>query len=172
MSEQPPLAPDELVAAGGEREILAAFLDWHRSVILNKASGLTDAQVRRNIVPSATTLAGVVEHLTGVERYWFLRVLDQQPAKTLPPNSRGDDASWDLEPGDTVAVLLAEYRAACQQCRDAAARLPLDHLVPHPRLGRVSLRWIYVHMIEETARHAGHMDILRELTDGATGVDG
>jgi hypothetical protein len=69
----------------------------------------------------------------------------------------------------TVAQLLADYAAECARSRDVCARFALDDEVPHPRLGRVSLRWIYVHMIEETARHAGHADILRELADGSTG---
>jgi hypothetical protein len=75
------------------------------------------------------------------------------------------------DPGDTVAGVLADYRAACEQSRTAAAAHGLDDAVPHDRLGMVSLRWIYVHMIEETARHAGHADILREQTDGSTGFD-
>jgi hypothetical protein len=69
-------------------------------------------------------------------------------------------------------TLLAGYEQACADSRRAAAGLSLDRCVPHPRMGQVSLRWIYVHMIEESARHAGHADILREQTDGATGFDG
>jgi hypothetical protein len=68
--------------------------------------------------------------------------------------------------------LVTRYEAACAESRRVAAGLALDDTVPHPRLGRVSLRWVYVHMIEETARHTGHADILREQTDGATGFDG
>jgi Protein of unknown function (DUF664) len=70
-----------------------------------------------------------------------------------------------------VAGVLADYQAACEQSRAAAAEHELDHVVPHDRLGSVSLRWILVHMVEETARHAGHADILREQTDGSTGFD-
>ena len=70
-----------------------------------------------------------------------------------------------------MASVIADYAAACAESDRIAALLPLDHHVAHPRLGRVSLRWIYTHLIEETARHAGHLDILRELIDGVTGVD-
>jgi hypothetical protein len=68
--------------------------------------------------------------------------------------------------------VLATYDAACARSREIAAKFELDYMVPQEELGQVSLRWIYAHMIEETARHAGHADILRELTDGATGVIG
>jgi hypothetical protein len=172
VSQQPPLAPDELAAASGEREVLATFLDFHRSVIVNKASGLDDHAVRRQLVPSPTTLAGVVRHLIGVERDWFQAVLDQRAPQTLPANSIGGEDSWVLGPDDSITALIGEYQQVCQQSRQVAARFDLDDTVPHPRLGRVSLRWVYLHLIDETARHAGHMDILRELTDGATGVDG
>jgi hypothetical protein len=79
---------------------------------------------------------------------------------------------WTLSSSDTAETLLAGYEQACADSRRAAAGLSLDHCVQHPRLGQVSLRWIYVHMIEESARHVGHADILREQTDGATGFDG
>jgi Protein of unknown function (DUF664) len=90
----------------------------------------------------------------------------------IGPNVGGGTDSWDLAEDDTVESLAEEYRRTCEQSRQTAARFSLDDVVPQRRLGHVSLRWIYVHMIEETARHVGHADILREQTDGATGVDG
>jgi uncharacterized damage-inducible protein DinB len=168
----PPLAQDELAATGTEREVLEAFLDFYRGVIVRKVAGLSEDEARRRLVPSMTTLAGLLKHLTGVERGWFQRRLAQRSVEQVGPNSRGDDQSWVLSEDDTVASLAAEYEAACAESRRVAAQFALDDAVPHPRLDRVSLRWIYVHMIEETARHAGHADILREQTDGATGVDG
>jgi len=169
---QPPLAPDELVSAGGEREVLAAFLDLHRAVLRRKVSGMSEADTRLAIVPSATTLAGLVKHLAAVEREWFQKVLGRRTPEEIGADADAGDASFLLDPDETVDELIADYDEACEQSRRIAASLPLDHAVPHPRLGRVSLRWIYAHMIEETARHVGHADILRELTDGATGVDG
>jgi hypothetical protein len=157
-----------LVSTAGEREVLGAFLDFHRSVLVRKVSGLSEEDARRRLVPSMTTLAGLVKHVIGVERDWFQRRLTQRPDEGVGPDGDG----WVLADGDTVAALVAEYEQTCEQSRRTASGFDLDDTVPHPRLGRVSLRWIYVHMIEETARHVGHADILREQTDGATGVDG
>jgi uncharacterized damage-inducible protein DinB len=168
----PPLAPDERVSTGSEREVLEAFLDGYRGVLARKVAGLSDAQLRLRHVPSATTLAGILRHLTAVERGWFQRRLGRYPEEDLDPNTGGHDDSWELGPDDTLERLLADYDAACDESRRIAAGMALEDAVPHPRLGNVSLRWVLVHMIEETARHAGHADILRELTDGATGVDG
>ena len=162
----------EPISTGGEREVLEAFLDFYRDVIVRKVQGLSDEQARQRRVPSETTLAGLVKHLTGVERGWFERRLAQRAVDEIDGHVGGGDESWLLTGEDTVEALIAEYRGACEQSRRTAARFQLDDEVPHPRLGRVSLRWIYVHMIEETARHAGHADILREQTDGATGVEG
>lgn len=168
----PPLAADELVAAGTEREVLEAFLDFHREVLVRKVCGVSEQEARCRRVPSRTTLAGLVKHMIGVEQGWFQRVLAERPAGEIGPNIGGGDDSWALAEDETVESLVEEYRRTCEQSRRTAARFALDDAVPHRRLGRVSLRWIYVHMIEETARHVGHADILREQTDGATGVDG
>ena len=94
------------------------------------------------------------------------------PVPAVPPligNSRGDAPSWDVGPGETIADVIAEFDEACAESRRIAAAFALDHTVPHDQLGRVSLRWIYVHMIREHARHGGHADILREQIDGSTG---
>jgi uncharacterized protein DUF664 len=90
----------------------------------------------------------------------------------IGPNVGGSDESWDLAENEKVSSLIREYEQTCEQSRQTAARFALEDSVPEPDLGQVSLRWIYVHMIEETARHAGHADILRELTDGTAGMDG
>ena len=168
----PPLAPDELVATGSEREVLEAFLDFHRDVVVRKLSGVSETDARRRLVPSDTTLIGIVQHLAGVESDWFLRRLDGQPIERLTGSGGHPDGSWAVGDDETAEDVIARYRQACDRSREVAARYALEDSVPHPRLGRVSLRWIYVHMVEETARHAGHADILREQLDGATGVDG
>ncbi len=165
----PPLAPDEQVSTGSEREVLETFLDLYRTILKRKIGGLTDEQLRARHVPSGTTLAGLVKHLAAVEREWFQAVLAGRPTEELGlPDADG----WAVSDADTGDSLLADYDRACAESRQTAARLALDDTAPHARLGRVSLRWIYVHMIEETARHSGHADILREQTDGATGFDG
>lgn len=166
----PPLTPDELVSTAGERELLEAYLDNYRAIMVRKLAGLSDADTHRRLVPSKTTLASLLAHLTEVESSWFQRRLGQRDLPDIKPGWRGDEG-WDIDPDTPVAGLVARYEAACAQSRRIAAGLALDDTVPHHRLGRVSLRWVYVHMIEETARHAGHADILREQTDGATGFD-
>ncbi|MFC0864263.1 DinB family protein [Sphaerimonospora cavernae] len=164
-----PSLPPMLALTGGEREVLEAFLDFHRAMVTRKALGLSDQDIRRRHVPSLTTLGGLLKHLTIVERNWFRRVLAQDPTMG-PPTQEDADGSFMLDAEDTLDTLVAAYGEACAESRRIAAEFPLDHVVPHAELGQVSLCWIYVHMIEETARHAGHADILRELTDGVTGA--
>lgn len=168
----PSLAADELVATGTEREVLETFLDFHRGVLVRKVSGISEQEARYRRVPSSTTLAGLLKHMIGVERGWFQRVLAGRPAEEIGANVGGGDDSWELAEDETVESLVEEYQRTCEQSRQTAARFALDDAVPQRRLGQVSLRWIYVHMIEETARHVGHADILREQTDGTTGEDG
>ncbi|MET7961680.1 DinB family protein [Micromonospora zamorensis] len=165
----PTLGP-VLARTGDERAILDSFLDFHRGMLLRKLRGLSDADARRRLVPSATTLAGLVKHLTLVERNWFPTLLAPEPGDVYLASEEDAVASFTLDDQDSVAGLTEAYERACARSRAVAASLDLDHVVPHPQLGEVSLRWVLVHMIEETARHAGHADILRELTDGESGV--
>ena len=157
-------------ATADERESLEAFLDMYRDLLRNKLAGLSDEDAGRKLVPSDTTLAGLLKHLTLVERNWFVGHLAERGDVVVHPGA--GDPSWGLGPGDTVAALLAGYEQACEVSRRTAAGFDLDHTVPQRELGRISLRWIYLHMIEETARHVGHADILREQTDGRTGWTG
>ncbi|MET8123059.1 DinB family protein [Micromonospora sp. NPDC005189] len=165
----PTLGP-VLARTGDERTVLDSFLDFHRGVLLRKLRGLSDADAGRRLVPSATTLAGLVKHLTLVERNWFPTLLAPEPGDVYLNSPEDAAASFTLDEQDTVAGLAEAYERACVRSRAVAASFDLDHVVPHPQLGEVSLRWILVHLIEETARHAGHADILRELTDGETGA--
>ncbi|MFG1777106.1 DinB family protein [Micromonospora sp. NPDC049048] len=169
MAIDPTLGP-VLARTGDERAVLESFLDFHRGVLLRKLRGLSDADAARRLVPSATTVAGLVKHLTLVERNWFPCLLAPGPDDVYLSTEEDGLASFTLTEDDTVERLAAAYEQACARSREVAARFDLDHVVPQPQLGEVSLRWILVHMIEETARHAGHADILRELTDGATGA--
>ena len=146
--------------------MLETFLDLYRDIMKRKLAGLSDERIRQRHVPSETTLGGLVKHLAAVEREWFLVVLAGGSVEAP------QDDGWTLSGADTAESLLAGYEQACAASRQAASGFSLDDCVPHPRMGQVSLRWIYVHMIEESARHAGHADILREQTDGATGFDG
>ncbi|HEX3781352.1 MAG TPA: DinB family protein [Pseudonocardiaceae bacterium] len=160
-----------VTTAGTEREVLEFFLDFYRQVTKNKVRGLDEDQIRQRRVTSSTTLAGMLKHLAVAERSWFQRTLAQYGEKQIGALSHGsDERSWLVNDGETLDDLIAEYDEACAQSRAAAALFDLGHTVPHHRLGVVSLRWIYVHMIEETARHAGHADIIREQIDGVTGI--
>jgi uncharacterized damage-inducible protein DinB len=153
-----------------ERSTLESFLDDYRDIVVRKVSKLSDADARRRLVPSPTTVGGLIKHLRWVEYGWFEQLLHQRG----DDNRRTHERSWEFEflAGESLPILITEYHAQCEQSRRIAARYPLDHVVPHRRFGAVSLRWIYVHMIEETARHTGQLDILRELLDGTTGFDG
>jgi uncharacterized damage-inducible protein DinB len=150
----PAVGPDE-------REVLVGFLDYLRTSIAAKAEGLPDELVRRPGVPSGTNVLGLIKHLTAVERHWLLG----RPVRSWPATFR---AGRD----ETVAEVLAAYRAAAAEANAAVAGWDdLDASGPRPggRGGAPSRRWTLVHLIEETARHAGHADILREQLDGRTG---
>src|ERR1700761_1257364 len=130
----------------GERAILEAFLDDYRDVVVRKVSGLSDADARRPLVPSGTSVGGLLKHLRWVEYGWFDRLLQEHSDN----NRRAHERSWEftLLPEESLSTLLTEYQSQCDESRRIAARYPLDHEVPHHRFGSVSLRWIYVHMIE------------------------
>jgi hypothetical protein len=159
------------VAVADERSALALFLDHYREAVKDKVVGLSEEDVRRRLVPSATTPAGLIKHLTRVEVSWFQHRLAQIPRDELPTLMWIDEPDGDFVVGEneTVDSLVEGYAEQCSVSREMSARFDLDHIVPHPALGRVSHRWICLHMIEETARHAGHADILREQIDGKTG---
>ena len=161
----------EVAAVADERTTLEVFLDYYREAVKGKVRGLSDEDARRQLVPSATTLAGLIKHLCRVEVSWFQHRLAQIPSEDLPALRWIDEPDGDfrIAPDETVMTLIAKYDEQCALSRQTAAGFKLDDVVPHPALGEVSLRWIYVHMIEETARHAGHADILREQLDGTTG---
>ena len=164
-----PVDEEDLVAVAAERETLEGFLEYHRRVLGGKLRGLTEEAARRRLVPSLTTMIGLVSHAAAVERNWFQHHLAGTPREEIGGNARGDDPSWEVGPGTTIDGVIAEFDRACAASRQIAAGFALDQTVPHDQLGRVTLRWIYVHIIREHARHIGHADILRELIDGATG---
>jgi uncharacterized damage-inducible protein DinB len=153
--------------SANERAELEEFLDFFRGVTERKLDGLTRAQATQVVMPSGTTMLGIVKHLAWAEWRWFCYFLLGEEGEGMEIAD-----SFVLDPADTTDSVLQEYRAACETSRVNAAATPsLDTLATteHRVHGRVTLRWILVHMIEETARHAGHLDILRELTDGRVG---
>jgi len=156
----------------GEREMLESWLDFHRATLLSKCEGLDDDQLRtRSVPPSSLSLLGLVRHMTEVERHWFRNVLCNE---TLPPTYWSDgneDGDFDDVDSADVAANFAAFREELDTCRKITAEHPdLEAVAKKHRRGHdVSLRWIYVHMIEEYARHNGHADFLRERIDGVTG---
>jgi len=150
--------------------MLSAFLDRYRETILWKLDGLTKEQASARLVPSATTLLGIVKHLAYVERGWFPIYFAGEPASYPWAEDEPDqDIDFRVEPTDTIESVRALYQREIARSREIVAGASLDDLSKEQDRGPRSLRWIMVHMIEETARHAGHADILRELTDGAIG---
>ena len=153
---------------GDEAETLAGFLDFHRATLLWKLEGLDDEQLRRPMVPSGTSLLGMVKHLAYVERWWFQQVWAGREV-SYPWTDDDPDADWRVEPSETTEDILALYRGECDASREiVAASSSLEEVAQHPR-GKRNRRWILVHMIEETSRHNGQADILREQLDGVTG---
>ncbi|MGH3299287.1 MAG: DinB family protein, partial [Trebonia sp.] len=141
----------------------------HRRVLPGKLRGLSEEDARRRLVPSLTTMLGLVSHAAAVERNWFQHYLGGKPREEITGNARGDDPSWDVGAGQTIAGVIAQFEDACAASRQIAAGFTLDKTVPRDQQGQVSLRWIYVHIIREHARHIGHADILREQIDGSAG---
>ncbi|ROS38289.1 DinB family protein [Amycolatopsis thermoflava] len=154
---------------GGERKQLGDFLDFLREAVVLKCAGLTDEQARRSLVPSElTTIAGLVGHLTYVEHHWFEVVLAGRPSRWEEKLAADRDADFREALTKPLADLVAAYRAQCAVSREIAAGLAPETLVSF-RDGSINLRYVLIHMVEETGRHAGHLDLLRELTDGGTG---
>ena len=143
------------------REQLDAFLDEHRADLDASLDGLTEEQARRSLVPSRTTLLGLVKHVTFVERVWFEEAVTGRSRTELGlPEDAGD--SFLLSDDDTIESIRAAYRTACAASRAAVVDLGLDDLLTGNRRGPLPLRWVYLHTLRELAQHAGHADILRE----------
>jgi uncharacterized damage-inducible protein DinB len=155
-------------SVGGEREMLAGFLDFHRATLLWKLEGLDDEQLRRAMVPSGTSLLGLVKHLGSVEYGWFCETFGR-PTEPLPFDENDPESDMRARPDETTEDVLAFYgraRAAADQVID---ELDVEDTGTAWFGETVTMRWVLIHMVEETARHAGHIDILRELIDGMAG---
>ena len=153
---------------GGEQESLMIALDRHRDAALWKLEGLDDQQLRRPMAPSGTTLLGLIKHLGAVDYGWLCGSFDQ-PHEPLPFDDADPDADLRVEPHESTADILAFYDRARSAANAAVDRLGIDAIGTAWFGDSVSMRWVLIHMIEETARHVGQMDIMRELLDGATG---
>lgn len=153
---------------GAEKDLLEAFLDFQRDTLLWKVSGLTDEQLRKVWTPSGQSLLGLVKHLAYVDYNWFVgRFAGRELMRIWTDDD--PDADFRIEPHETGESIIAFYRKQIAESRRVVAEADsLDAIAKDPERPH-SLRRILVHMIEETARHNGHADIMRELTDGQTG---
>jgi len=162
-----------------ERRALLTFLDAQRAVVLEIIDGLDDDALNASVVPSGWTPLGLVEHLGWAEFYWFQRVATGSAEVDLPwppdPPDPDEDENAPFTTNHPADLVIRFYREQCGRGNAVLATTPWSS----PPRGRppadiadqvTDLRWIVLHMIEETARHAGHLDIARELSDGRTGL--
>ena len=152
--------PPRLV--GEERETLYALMQYQRESVVRKVDGLDDESARRRFVESDTTLVWLVKHLAHAETLWIQHRFAGEDITAVPDDS--------LRPDDTLAAAVAAYRATWTRVDAITAAASLDDWCRNVGADPpVNLRWVLMHLLEETARHAGHADILRELIDGETG---
>ncbi len=163
---QPPLSDPP--TAADEKTTLVTFLDWYRDNLLRKVEGLDREALTRRLVPSLTTLLGIVKHMAYVERGWFqYTFLGEDVYRPTVAGER--EVEFTIEEDETVDSIIGLYREEVARSRQIVAGAALDDHARREDRRDHTLRWIMVHMIEETARHVGQVDILRELTDGAVG---
>ena len=160
------------VHAADERTMLEGLLEWYREGVLRKVEGLSQADATSSPVRSGTTVAGLVKHLALVEDSWTTHRFAQQPRREPWASAPwDDDPDWEFHSAgdEPLEDSVALYRAACERSRVVAAQHALDDTAVDERGRELSLRFVYLHMVEETARHLGHLDVLCELADGRTG---
>jgi uncharacterized damage-inducible protein DinB len=153
---------------GAEKESLQVALERHRDAVLWKLEGLGDDDLRRQMTPSGTSLLGLVKHLAAVEYGWFCDTFGRE-IEPLPFDDDDPDADLRVRPEETTEDILAFYGRARAAADQAIAELDVEDTGTAWFGEAVTMRWVLIHMIEETARHAGHVDILRELIDGMAG---
>ncbi|MCH7229271.1 DinB family protein [Glycomyces sp. L485] len=158
------------VLLADERAMLESFLNFHRDTLLVKCSGLAEEQLKHpSAEPSNLTLLGLVRHMTDVEYWWFCDNLDGQSDYPRYIAEDDIDACFNEAASADPDEAFERYRVAVDAARTAVADRNLDDTFTHPSGQTASVRWIYLHMIEEYARHNGHADLIRERIDGATG---
>jgi len=167
----PQITRQSTLFVAGERQMLEVWLDFHRQTLLGKCSGLTAEQLRQRAAPPSTlSLLGLVRHMTDVERGWFRRRIAGEDVGFLYSSEADPDGEFDNVEYADAEQDFAAYLAEVEVARRAAAGRELDETFYHERREvTMSVRWVYLHMIEEYARHNGHADLLRERIDGAIG---
>jgi uncharacterized damage-inducible protein DinB len=149
------------VLLADERTQLDAFVEEYRRALEATLTGLSEEQARRRLVPSATTLLGLVKHVTWMQRVWFEECVGGRSRRELGLVTSPDE-SFRVTDADTVASVVQAHQDACATARRAVADLPLDAVVTGHRGGPRTLRWVYLQVLRELAHHCGHADILRE----------
>lgn len=166
----PPRSRPPFVA--DERTQLVSWLDLQRAVVHFKCEGLTEQDAHRSVLPTSPlmTMAGLVSHLRWVEHWWFEVMFLNRSAETNPQVGAIEDADF-LVAGMPLAQLLEEYEHQCARSNEIIIASSLDAVGQHPDFGSAAatLRWMLIHMVEETGRHVGQMDTIRELLDGEKG---
>jgi hypothetical protein len=150
------------ITTGAERPLLEYMLDRNRAGLVDAVRGLSECDARRRLVASLTTPIGLLKHAAVAERIWFHHVLAGVPERECDGATTPGDASFLVDDNETLAEVITEFERASARSRVLAADFDLDHICTHPRVGAVSLRFVYLLAIEDFARHAGHGDILRE----------
>lgn len=163
---------NDRVAPASERQALESFLDAQRKGLIRKIEGLDDEAARKVPTASSLSLLGLVKHCAIWERRWFQVVMGGREFPNEWPTVKDEPEDADLTVGenDTVDHWVAYYREQIEQSRAVAASMDLDSPCARADLIECNVRYILFHMIEETARHAGHADIIRETLDGTRGI--
>jgi hypothetical protein len=166
----PAIERRENIPADTERESLDRFLDWHRETLLWKCSGLTGEQLASRPLPTTTmSLLGMVRHAALNERWWFRRrFAGDESLEQIFSTDENPDGDWNDGSAESAEADYGIYLAEVELARQATAGRALDEMF-QLRTQVLTLRFVYLHMIEEYARHLGHADLLREAIDGATG---
>lgn len=154
------MGPFDMLVAD-ERTQLEAFVEDYRTAMERTLDGLTDEQARRRLVPSATTLLGLLKHVTWMQRVWFEECVGGRSRREIGLVNSPDE-SFALADDDTITGVLESYRQACATARTTVADLPLDAVVTGHRGGPRTVHWVYLQVLRELAHHCGHADILRE----------
>jgi hypothetical protein len=154
-------------------ELFDAYLDFYRDTVLRKIDGLPEEELRSSRLPSGWTPLAMIVHLTWVERRWFGWGFAAEPTEQ-PWGDQGADGAWTVPAGHSVADVRAAFVAQCERSRAIVAGVPLDQRAAtggrFPTAAEApALAWIKFHVLQEYARHTGHLDIARELADGAVG---
>ncbi|MGW5381663.1 DinB family protein [Nocardia sp. NPDC003963] len=166
----PPVNLVDTVPNGMERPMLQSWLDRHRRILLHRCAGLDAAQLaHRSAPPSGLSLHGLVRHLAEVERGWLRMAAAGEQLDYLYCSAADPDGDFDNVESADPAADFAVYRREIELADATVAGLALDHRCRHPNGTEYSLRWVYLHLIEEYARHNGHADLLRERIDGRVG---